>query len=471
VISIFRIFEPFRIGVLLLILLIIKLPMLINGVPLIVPELSWMLIGQRMNEGFILYKDIWETLEPFSAGTYYLLYKFAGNSRLTYQICSLLFIFSQAILLNMFLNSNNAYSDKTLIPALLYIIFASIFFDFLTLSPALMGVTFLIIALNYVLLQTRTGGSDERMFYTGLFIGIASLFYLPFFIFMIFAIFSFVLYVGEGLRKYLIMILGFLLPFMIVGVYYFCNDALGSLYHNFIISLFLGLKFRLISNSSLLILLAIPGLLFAVSVFYVSARSKYTNYQFNCFRVMGLWMGFGIISVLLSITISPYLLIVFVPGLAYFCTHFFLLARHSIIEESVLWVTALLVLLISYGVVYGVGFKRKPISFEKMKVKEDSLLTQLSPLRDSKILVLGDNTSLYKNNKIATPYYNWTLSRRHFSDLDNYRNLSSIYGNFLKDMPDVIIDEQGIGTYLFYKIPLLGKEYRKEGNVYRRLDH
>ncbi|HXA01995.1 MAG TPA: hypothetical protein VNW99_08405 [Cytophagaceae bacterium] len=467
-ISIFRIFEPFRIGVLFLFLIIIKLPMLINGVPLILPELSWMLVAERMNEGFVLYKDIWVTLEPFSAGTYLLLYKLAGNSQLSYQICSLLFVFIQAILLNMVLNINNAYPEKTLIPALLYIIFSSIFFDFMTLSPPLMGATFVIIALHYVFLQTRAGGNDENMFYTGLFIGIASLFYLPYFVFMIFSIFSFVLYVGPGLRKYLIMILGFLLPFLIIGVYYFCLDGLGSLYHNFIISLFLGLKNKLISNSAMLVLLMIPGLLFAVAVFYVSARAKYTNYQFNCFRIMGLWLGFGIISVLLSITISPYLLMMLVPGLAYFCTNFFLLAKHSIIEESVFWATTLLMLLVSYGVLYGIGFKKSPIAFESMKVKEAASVAPAEQINDSKILVLGDNPSLYRNNKIATPYYNWTLSRRHFSDLDNYKTLSNIYSNFLKDMPDVIIDEHGVGDYLFYRIPILGKEYQKAGNLYIR---
>jgi hypothetical protein len=446
----------------------IKLPMMIYGLPLLLPELSWMIVAERMNEGFVLYKDIWETLEPFSAGTYLLLFKLAGNSQLSYQICSMIFIFIQAIILNMILNINNAYPEKTLIPALLYIIFSSIFFDFLTLSPPLMGVTFVIIALHYILVQTRTGGNDENMFYTGLFIGIASLFYLPFFVFMIFAIFSFVLYVGPGLRKYLIMFLGFLMPFLIVGVYYFCVDGLGSLYHNFIVSLFLGLKNKLISNSSMMILLVIPGLLFAVSVFYISAKAKYTNYQFNCFRIMGLWMGFGIISILLSITISPYLLIILVPGFAYFCTNFFLLAKHSIIEESVLWVTSLLILLVSYGVLYGVGFKRSPIVFENMKVREISLSDHPEKIKGLKLLVLGDDPGLYKDNKLATPYYNWTLARRHFSDLDNYKNLSNIYSNFLKDMPDVIIDEHGIGDYLFYRIPLLGKEYRKEGNVYNR---
>jgi len=218
----------------------------------------------------------------------------------------------------------------------------------------------------------------------------------------------------------------------------------------------------------MLILLIIPGMLFAVSVFYVSTRAKYTNYQFNCFRIMGLWLGFGIISILLSITISPYLLIILVPGLAYFCTNFFLLAKHSIIEESVFWVTTFLVLLISYGVLYGVGFKKSPIVFESMKVKNYTFTAPTKQMNDLKILVLGEDPGLYKNNKIATPYYNWTLSRRHFSDLDNYKNLSDIYSNFLKDMPDVIIDEHSIGDYLFYRIPLLGKEYNKVGNVYWR---
>jgi hypothetical protein len=183
---------------------------------------------------------------------------------------------------------------------------------------------------------------------------------------------------------------------------------------------------------------------------------------------MGLWMGFGIISILLSIIISPYLLIILVPALAYFCTNFFLLMRHAIIEESVFWVTLTLVLLVSYGAVYGVGFKKSPIAFEKMKVKEPDPGSPAEKITGAKIVVFGEDPAMYKNNKIATPYYNWTLSRRHFYDLDNYKNLAEIYGSFLKDMPDVIIDEHNIGSYLFYRMPLLGKEYQKKGNVYTR---
>jgi hypothetical protein len=41
---------------------------------------------------------------------------------------------------------------------------------------------------------------------------------------------------------------------------------------------------------------------------------------------------------------------------------------------------------------------------------------------------------------MATGYLSWSLAQSDFKNPNNYMSLSNIYNNFMKDMPDVIID-------------------------------
>jgi hypothetical protein len=459
VISFFKAFDPLRIIALLIVLMIIRLPMIISGAPLLLPELDWLLIGERMNQGFGLYKDIWDTIEPLSAGAYYLLNKMFGRSQISYQIMALIFVYFQALLFNLIININNLFNERTLIPGLLYILFSTLFFDSLTLSPMLMGLTFLMLALHFIFLQMRSGTDDESVFYTGVSIGIASLFCLPLCVFLFMAMISFFLFTGLNLRKFLILFISFLFPGLMASVYFLCNDSLGLFMMNYLLPLFTMEKQRLLSNNGMLTILFIPGILFAVSLFLISQKSKYINYQYNCLRTMGLWLGFGLLAIIISLQKISYELMILTPGLAYFCTHYFILVRSRLIREFTFFGAAILIFILNYGGLYGFAFKKKPVEIDKMLVKSQGLLP--AEIKDYKILVLGQTFSYYENNKASTPYMNWSLSLRHFSDLNNYYNLSQIYQNFQKDMPEVIIDERGLAEDLFSKIPPLKNKYRK----------
>lgn len=65
---------------------------------------------------------------------------------------------------------------------------------------------------------------------------------------------------------------------------------------------------------------------------------------------------------------------------------------------------------------------------------------------------------------------NWGLADNHFGNLDSYNNVVGIYENFKKDMPDYIIDEEGIAEKVFERIPQLAKAYELSDyeNVYIR---
>jgi len=88
-----------------------------------------------------------------------------------------------------------------------------------------------------------------------------------------------------------------------------------------------------------------------------------------------------------------------------------------------------------------------------------------SEIKNKKILVLGDKISDYFENELATPYFNPYLSENHLGDMNNFISIEALYENFLKDMPDVIIDPQNKMTPVFNRIPALKSWFEiKKGN-------
>ena len=81
------------------------------------------------------------------------------------------------------------------------------------------------------------------------------------------------------------------------------------------------------------------------------------------------------------------------------------------------------------------------ISLDNIIVKEHMLS---KVLKDKKIVVLGDDPSCYLNSQLATPYFNWRISKIQLTELDYYDNIVDIYRNFKNDMPDVIVDQHDV---------------------------
>ncbi|MBX9853105.1 MAG: hypothetical protein K2X86_15285 [Cytophagaceae bacterium] len=443
----------------LILLVLIRLPSLIYGYPLLIPELIWQLSGEKMADGFLLYRDIWEGIEPFSGGAYFLIDKIFGESQFVYQILSLILVFIQAILFNFILNINNVYPERTFVPALLYIIFSSLFFDFYTLSPVLMGMTFVILAMHFVFLQIRTVDDDENLFYAGLLVASSSLFYFPFFIFLLMALLAFLLFTPSSIRKYFVLLSGFFFPYTVAGTYYFIRDGLDEFIYCLFYSSFVHTEF-LVTGKIIAFTMAIPVIIFILSIFTIVANSRYINYQYVTMRIFGVWLILSVATLYFSRTISTFQLFVCVPPLSFFAAHFFLLTKNKYIREISFAAFSIIILWINYGTLYSFAFKKNPVNYEKMVA--DNMKSELpEEIKNKKLLVLGDDKSYYVNNIPATPYLNWDLSKKHFDDLNNFNNISEIYKNFSKDMPDVIIDKEKIAPALFAKIPKLGEQFRK----------
>ena len=142
-----------------------------------------MIVGERMNEGALLYVGIWDDIGPFSALTYRTLDLLFGRSQLSLQIFGLLLFFFQIFYMNYIALKHKMYNENNYLPAFFYGILGLTFFNIITLSPQLLGITFVLLSLNSLFnhIETRSK-TDGNLLNIGLYIGIASLFFIPYFI-------------------------------------------------------------------------------------------------------------------------------------------------------------------------------------------------------------------------------------------------------------------------------------------------
>lgn len=464
----FKINDPYRLAFVFLLMLLIRVPLIYSGIPLIAPELKWMIIGEALANGKDMYKDIWDFTGPLSAGIYGLVHLLFGKSVMAYRALSMVLVLIQCGVFNNLLLKNKAYNQNTYIPALMYMLFMHVSFDFLTLSPVLMGMTLVLLAVNNLFQRMDNLTRDDLFVQMGLYLGLATLFYLPFLLYFVVIIASLLIYTGSVIRRMSLMVYGFFLVLVIASFYYFWFDSFAMFRVAYFESIF-SIKPQLyITRIEFLGLVFIPLSIFVVS--FVKSRSigRYINFQIKIQNVMLMFMFAGIFSVLLSREFSVYQLIFVVPGLAFFTSHYLIALKNWIMAEAVFVIIALLLLLNMLFPLKRWLFVDEFISFDQLMVQE----TPYDTLTEGKkLLVIGESIDAYSNSSLATPYLNWQLTRNHFQNLGYYDNLSETYLHFTDNPPDVIIDEKKVVPELFKKVPTVGLKYTPHysiENVYLR---
>lgn len=466
-ITFFRINAAYKFIFLFLLFVGLRLPFFINGLPLTIPELNWMLIGEKMNLGFSLYDKIWDDISPLSALIYWFMDRFFGKSHFAYQIIASALVFTQAILINDIFRRRQVFVEITLLPAFLYIIITSCFFDFYTLSPALLANTFMLLVINYTLWHVNEKSRKNAVFEIGAYTGVATLFFLPSFFIILVPLFSFMLLTGTKLKGYFLMLFAFLFTIGISFLTFYMSNDEYSFYQNYFESVIYVSKQLYLSPRSLLIIFTIPLLITIWAMAKVSGH-RYTNYQNRCRRIMVFWLFASLICILLSTKISANNLVFAIPAMTFFLSHMFLNLKRAWLREGLFLLLVLSVTFSGYAVVYrflpNVAYKT-PVT----QVKLDRLLVKKYPeqaeLKGKKILVLGDKISYYQGGQLATPYLNWELSQHHFSNMNQYNIMKEIYENFKQDLPEVIIDENNYFQKILSPLPIIANQYIKKAGT------
>ena len=85
------------------------------------------------------------------------------------------------------------------------------------LSPVLMSLTFLLLSLNNIFKRIDKQTKDEFFLNTGIFLGLATLFYLPSLFFLPALMLSLLLFTASLFRRYILLLYGFMIPVVLSG--------------------------------------------------------------------------------------------------------------------------------------------------------------------------------------------------------------------------------------------------------------
>ena len=232
VLTFFRVNAVYQFISLAVLLILIRLPFLFTPLPLLIPELNWMLVGEQMSNGFLMYRDIWDNTSPLSAVVYWLVTSVFGRSQVAFQLVAMFFSITQAVYFNYMTNTRQLFTERNYVPGLMYVLFLNLSFDLCTLTPMLMSTTFLLLALGTLIKQMERQGVTDEIFEIGFYLGVATLFYLPSAIFIIWAAVSLIFFTGATFRQHSLMLLGFAFPILVTGLFFYFSGGLSDLNRN-----------------------------------------------------------------------------------------------------------------------------------------------------------------------------------------------------------------------------------------------
>jgi hypothetical protein len=463
----FRLNSLFHIFSLFLLVLIIKLPFFGDKLPILLPELEWMIVGEKIHNGSFLYKELWTNIGPLSAFVYWVIDISFGRTQSAYEFIAILITYFQALYFTFVCNTRQTYLEKNYAPGLIYVLLMSLSFDMTKLSPVLLSTTFMLFAFNKLVkqMERREGVSDE-VFEVGLYIGLAVLFHQPSMIFIVWAIASLIFFTNANLRQHFLAILGFVLPLFLTGLYFYFYDSLDEFKYNWFSGIFRIKQYSLEDFKSALIAIAIPTALSFFGFLSLTRASRYNSYQQRTQQIMLIWLFAGIIALFLSPNVAPMQFIILIPCFAFFVTGFFLHVRGAFLPETLFMSLFIFILFAQYqGVTpfFGKGFEQ----LSDMRIKPQELPDLM---KGQKMLVIGERIDEYKHGQSSTCYLNWDLSKIDLENPDNYESIINIFDNFKKDPPTIIIDKQNVVPKIFQRIPALAADYKvtKLKGVYQR---
>ncbi len=421
-----------------------------------------MVLGEMMGDK-ILYVEIVDNTSPMMAMAEGALNFIFGRSLLGRHILALVIIFFQASYFGILLINNKAYNDNSYVPALVFGFLCFFSFDMLAVTPELLASTLLLLALNNLFKEIEFRvDRDSIVLNLGVFLGLASLFIFSYIIFLFGSILILIVFARATFRKISLLIFGFGLVHGVLITVYYCYEHVEDLWLNFYVANFSTAGAILLDDYSLYILLALPALYFIFSLFMLTREARFTKYQSQLFQTIFVWLIVAIVQVYLTPSRTPHSLFPCLPPLAYFISHYLLLIRRKVIAEGMLWILVLGLLSISilsrYNMLHQVNYMRL---FPTQS-------TYASRVVDKRIMIIGKDPSLFQHNRQSGFFLDWDLSKKYFDQPDYYENIIKINQSFLKDPPDVIIDDSGAMEDVIKRIPALALQYRKDGALYWR---
>lgn len=165
-----------------------------------------------------------------------IIYLVSGWPKATVALLGLALLLGQAFHLNYILNKHEVLYKQTWLPALMYIMIAGIFPDFLSFHPLLLVNTIILFALDQLFLLYKSSSPLSPDFNSSFLFACASLIYFPVVVFFILHLLGIILLRPFNWREWMVGIIGFVLPFFFAFLWYFMNNMLIGFYDRVFIS-------------------------------------------------------------------------------------------------------------------------------------------------------------------------------------------------------------------------------------------
>lgn len=429
--------------------------------PLLQPEMIWMLLGERMADGKHMYIDIIDDTGPLSGGVFWVVHLVFGKSALAYKVIAIFIVLFQVIYVNYLFIRYKSFEDNTYIPAFVMTVLFYVSFDLVTLSPALMGSTFIVLALGQLFSQTvlQKEGSDAVLL-VGIFGGIAACFHFPLATFLPFLLVSGIVVSGFSFQQIIVSLIAYAMPLVFCALYYFWIDGFEAFFFEFIIAPRLIESYAHVTFRDLALLFALP-LFFSVMGFFVGFifKSQTVNQQ-KQLQLNLIFSIFAVSAILLTNRRAPYQFIVILPALTYFISLLLVVYKKGI---AIKILTAVFVIGIP---AIGITWTLMQINTGKIKTYSVTFEEKHEISKGRKILVLGEDMGYYQNASLSTPYLHFRLSKNVIQDQEDLENTVKVYENFLKERPEIVFDEEEVFSGLLDRIPILSQFYEKRGTSY-----
>lgn len=440
--------------------MIIRITWALIGLPLSIPELKWLLVGQRLGDGFTMYRDLYDYTGPVAVFFYKWLDMIFGRSRWVHVVFSTLLITVQAGMLNGLLIRNKAYAENNYLPAFIYVICMSATMDFFALSPQLISVTFIIMALNHVFRRIDNVITDELFLYSGFYLGLALMCYLPSAVFFLIFLLSLILFSSAVARRILLFVYGASVVVLIIWAYYFWFDASSDFFYDYFATPFLKEKMWYVNFLGLAKISAvlIIAMLLGVSVVFTQ---RVTNFQQKMQQVMLLFIvaGFGVL--ILNSDLMTADLVFFVPSITFFLVYYFLGLKRRVWK-----------FMLPYGLI--ISLLVYPYFWVNSEVSKNIIVPSGGPKPVSKesLMGIGVDITSYENYDIAGPFLDPFVSKRKIDQLDYFDGVSGLYYGITSSEPDLIYDEAEVVSILFQRFPKFAKAYEQSAaNHYKKISN
>lgn len=451
----FKLNDPFRFLGILLFLVLLRLPYIWMDMPLLQSEMIWMLIGERLDRGFAMYSQIMDDTGPFSAFVYWSLYAIFGRSVWAFHSFAGLIILFQVIYLNLLFIRFKSFQENSYLPAIVMLVLFHLSYDFLVLSPSLMGNTFILLAFGQLFSHTTINrNSTESVLLLGLYGGFALCFHFPLVVFFPFMVICGVFISGFNFQQLVLSVTSYFIPVSMYALYSFWTDSLGDFYREFVLASRQVAPVLHVSYNELLILFAFPIVLSLIGlVLTFGLRKMYVNQQKQN-QLIIIYFICSCCAVFLANRTISYQFLGFVPVFAYYLVHLFWVSKNKVRQMLIFYMYLFLFPIIGYAFLF--EKKNDPVKLSTYAtIERDS--HQL--FNGARVLVLGKDLGYYQNAVPATPFINIGLAKQYLEDLEDFGKKTKVFRHFMEESPHFVIDDEGVFAKILPYFPQLEQRY------------